>query len=161
MKRIAAVLALAAFFVVAANAQQADAPPATSSVRQPAQPVPRDANTKRPANIDIQVGARGKWVEVQVSRLKANGHTRVKVQLKDHQSVDGVLIQIEKESFLLKDRKTGKEKEIAYADVAKLEAPAHSLAFKILKGIGITVAVIVLSPIIIPVSLLAMVSGMD
>lgn len=161
MKRIAVILALAAFFVVAANAQQADAPPATSSAPRPTRAIPRDANTKRPGNIDIQVGARGKWVEVQVSRLKANGHTRVKVQLKDHQSVDGVLIRIEKESFVLKDRKTAEEKEIAYADVAKLEAPAHSLAFKILRGIGITVAVIVLSPIIIPVGLLAMVSGMD
>jgi hypothetical protein len=150
MKRIAVVVALAAFFVVAANAQQADAPPATSSVRQPAQPIPRDANAKRSANIDIQVGARGKWVEVQVSRLKANGHTRVKVQLKDHQSVDGVLIQIEKESFVLKDKNTGKEKEIAYADVAKLEAPAHSLGVKIARQtFFVAIAPVVAVPILI------------
>jgi hypothetical protein len=80
MKRIAVVLALAAFFVAAANAQQADAP-ATSSVPRS---TPRDTHAKRPANIHIQVGARGTWVDVQVSRLKANGHTQVKVQLKDH-----------------------------------------------------------------------------
>ena len=113
MKRIAAVLALAAFFVVAANAQQADAPPATSSVRQPAHPIPRDANAKRPANIDIQVGARGKWVEVQVSRSKANGHTQVNVQLEDHQSTDGITVRIEKESLAQKDRNPKIERLIA------------------------------------------------
>ena len=113
MKRIAVVLALTVFFVVAANAQQADAPPATSSVRQPAQSIPRGANAKPPANIHIQVGARGKWVEVQVSRLKANGHTQVNVQLKDHQSTDGITIRIEKESLVLKDRNPKKERLIA------------------------------------------------
>ncbi|HEV2314006.1 MAG TPA: hypothetical protein VGR94_01765 [Candidatus Acidoferrales bacterium] len=112
MKRIAAVLALAALFVVAANAQQADAPPATSSAPRPTRAIPRDANTKRPGNIDIQVGARGKWVEVQVSRLKANGHTQVNVQLKDHQSIDGITIRIEKERLVLKDRNPGEERLI-------------------------------------------------
>lgn len=113
MKRIAVVLALAAFFVVAANAQQADAPPAMSSVPRPTQAIPRDVNAKLPANIRIQVGARGKWVDVQVSRSKANGRTRVDVQLKDHQSTDGITVRIEKESLVLKDRNPRKERLVA------------------------------------------------
>ena len=112
MNRIAAVLALAALFVVAANAQQADAPPATSSAPRPAEAIPRDVNAKRSANIHIQVGAGGKWVDVQVSRLKTNGHTQVNVQLKDHQSVDGITIRIEKERLVLKDRNPGEERLI-------------------------------------------------
>ena len=110
MKRIFAVLALGVFFVVTASAQQADAPPATSSVRRPTQAVPRDANAKPPANFHIQVGARGKWIDVQVSRLKANGHTEVNVQLKGHQSIDGITIHIEKESLVLRNRNPRKER---------------------------------------------------
>lgn len=113
MKRIAAVLALAAFFVVAANAQQTDAPPATSSVPRSMQAIPRDANAKRPANIHIQVGARGKWVDVQVSRSKANGRTQVDVQLKDHQSTDGITVRIEKESLVRKGGNRKKERLVA------------------------------------------------
>lgn len=110
MKRIAAVLGLTAFFVMTANAQQANAPP---SAPRPAQAIPRDVNARRPANIHIQVGARGKWVDVQVSRLKANGHTQVNVQLKDHQSIDGITIRIEKERLVLKDRNPREERLIA------------------------------------------------
>jgi len=110
MKRIAAVLALATFFVVTASAQQVDVPPATSSVRQPTQSIPRDANAKPPGHIDIQVGARGKWVDVQVSRSKANGHTEVNVQMKDHQSTDGITIHIEKESLVLRNRNPRKDR---------------------------------------------------
>lgn len=113
MKRIALVFAFAAFCVVATNAQQVDAPPGTSSVPRPTQAIPPDANAKRPANIDIQVSARGKWVEVRVSRSKANGHTQVNVQLKDHQSTDGITVRIEKESLVLKDRNPKKERLIA------------------------------------------------
>lgn len=113
MKRIAVLFALTAFFVVAANAQRADAPPATSSVSRPTQAIPQDANAKLPANIHIQVGARGKWVEVQVSRSKANGHTQVSVQLKDRQSTDGITVRIEKESLVRRGGKRKNEKLVA------------------------------------------------
>ena len=113
MKRIAVVFVLAAFFVVTANAQQADAPPAASPMHTRAQAIPRAAKATLPANIHIQVGARGKWVDVQVSRLKANGHTQVNVQLKDHQSTDGITIRFEKESLVLKDRNPKKDRLIA------------------------------------------------
>jgi hypothetical protein len=61
-----------------------------------------------------------------------------------------VLIRIEKESFVLKDGKTGKEKEIAYADVAKLEAPAHSLGVKTARQtLFVAIAPVVAIPIMI------------
>ena len=86
--------------------------------------------------------------KAEVEKRLNKKETRVKVKLSNGAEMKGRITQSGENGFTLSDEKTGKNTDIAYADVQNVEGRGMSKKKKILLATGIVVAVAVTALII-------------
>jgi small nuclear ribonucleoprotein (snRNP)-like protein len=103
-------------------------------------PLVRVANAQQPASTP-----QAERIKTDVDKRLANKKERVTVKLQNGAEVKGRIAQAGSNTFTVSDAKSGRQTEIAYADVAKLKGRGLSKWAKvgIVTGIGIGVVVII------------------
>lgn len=76
-------------------------------------------------------------VKDQVQHRGVSENSPVKVALRDKTEVRGYISQIDAESFQVTDKKSGRARTVAYADVDRVGGSGMSKAAKIALGMGI------------------------
>ncbi|HEV8428590.1 MAG TPA: hypothetical protein VGQ41_11880 [Pyrinomonadaceae bacterium] len=86
--------------------------------------------------------------KAEVEKRLNKKETRVKVKLNNGSEMKGRLTQSSEDGFTLLDEKTGKNTDIAYADVQNVEGRGMSKKKKILIATGVVVAVAITALVI-------------
>lgn len=83
----------------------------------------------------LQAGQEAK-ARADVQRRAVGNQSTVKIVLRDKTEVKGHISQIDADSFQVTDKKSGRARTIAFADVEMVRGPGLSRAAKIAIGVG-------------------------
>lgn len=89
-------------------------------------------------------------VKSEISKLGSGSDARVEVKLRDKTKLKGYVSQINENSFVLVNEKTGTPTEVPYTQTKQVKGNNLSTGVKIAIGVGILVAVIVLIQVLSP-----------
>ena len=82
-------------------------------------------------------------VKSGVNQLGTGREARVKLKLRDKTWLNGFISEANDEYFVVADLKTGVETKVAYADVAQVQGNNLSTRTKVIIGVSIVAAVII------------------
>jgi hypothetical protein len=102
------------------------------------------------AQISPQQPAQVEKVKAEVRKRGIGEKARVRVTLHDRSQQKGYISRFEDTSFAIKDKKSGRENTIPYADVERIQNAGLSIGVKIgiAVGVGVVVAAVVLAVVV-------------
>ncbi|MBX7172636.1 MAG: hypothetical protein K1X72_16830 [Pyrinomonadaceae bacterium] len=83
-------------------------------------------------------------VKTEIAKLGTGTEAKIQVKLKDGTKLKGYVSQINEDSFVVTDEKTGTSTEVPYPQAKQVKGNNLSTGVKIAIGVGITIGVIVL-----------------
>ncbi|MBX7173608.1 MAG: hypothetical protein K1X72_21750 [Pyrinomonadaceae bacterium] len=83
-------------------------------------------------------------VKAEVEKLGIGKESQVKVKLKDGVEIKGYISQINEDSFVVVDEKTGNQTEVSYPQATQIKGNNLSTGTKIAIGVGIVLGIFVL-----------------
>ncbi|HRH40083.1 MAG TPA: hypothetical protein PKY82_00460 [Pyrinomonadaceae bacterium] len=83
-------------------------------------------------------------IKINVTKLGIGTDAKVQVKLKDGTKLNGYISQINEDSFLVVDEKTGETKEVPYPQTKQIKGNNLSTGVKIAIGVAIGLAIIVI-----------------
>ena len=83
-------------------------------------------------------------VKTEIAKLGTGTEAKIQVKLKDGTKLKGYVSQINEDSFVVTDEKTGTSTEVPYPQANQVKGNNLSTGVKIAIGVGITIGVIVL-----------------
>ena len=89
-------------------------------------------------------------VKANIAKLGTGKDARVEVKLRDKTKLKGYVSQISENSFTVVDEKTGNASEIAYPNAKQVKGNNLSTGVKIVIGVGIVIAIVVLIEVLYP-----------
>lgn len=92
---------------------------------------------------DAKLAKHAEKVKVNVAKLGTGKDAQIEVKLRDKTKLKGYVGQINKNSFVVIDEKTGASTEVQYSNAKQVKGNNLSTGVKIAIGVGILVAILV------------------
>ncbi|MGI8495433.1 MAG: hypothetical protein ACR2L1_09000 [Pyrinomonadaceae bacterium] len=89
-------------------------------------------------------------VKANITKLGTGKDAKVEVKLKDGTKLKGYISEIKENSFVVVDDKTGNASEVPYPNAKQVKGNNLSTGVKIVIGIGIILAVIIVLGYVLP-----------
>jgi hypothetical protein len=89
-------------------------------------------------------------IKTNIAKLGTGKDARVEVKLRDNTKLKGYVSEIKENSFVVVDDKTGNVSEVPYPNAKQVKGNNLSTGVKIVIGVGIVLAVIILIGFLAP-----------
>ena len=89
-------------------------------------------------------------VKTNITKIGTGKNARIEVKLRDNTKLEGYISQINENSFVVVDDKTGNNSEVPYSNAKQVKGNNLSTGVKIAIGIGVILAVILVIGFVFP-----------